>query len=663
MDLPYRAHNLEIRPLKLTDQQFPLQCSLKDQVLGNYAASAAATGDSQMVMEADEVLVQLRQIEEFKLSPVDAIRAQGTLGDPRMPEPSLMAILQWVQDAFALWEEGFPIEEPVGTQLRQLVPAAAAAAISDEEFFVPGAHPLHQLIDTLHSSAIGWQPLLGRAGLALEQLVNTAIEDLGTWLNEDGVDLKTLCEDLITKAKKDHDRAQRMTQRLVETEKGKFKTASARWKSAQMINLALEDHQATPEIGDFLRGPWYESAQLVLLKFGADSNEWAKMSDTTLALLESLQIDESVDEDKRQHLFEAVTKLPKEIKRWLLSLHMDPEGVSEAVGLIELTHLHLLRQQAVTLTTIEPLPMEGMTPYRIDGEELQTIEALETGQWFLVDSGLGEYLRVQLVLKLDQEQLLQFTNRAGIKAMEQGYADFCALLNSGAATPLRSGASFSSCLANAAGVWTEEEAQRIQTEQLESNLESHSESAEKVEANSEERDPQELTDTEFQDSGDTESDPAIDPVEASSEESQAQDEDSAKETSAAEDAEDDEIELEAVTTISPESPEAEPTPQERVSIEAQEITIEIEPAEPETEIIIPMGTWLGFHDGDAPLMAKLAVHDLEQDSYIFVNRQGIKMRSLNMREMITLMDNDQVEILEARSNFRSEVTRVKKQED
>ena len=631
MDLPYCTHNLEIRPLKLTDQQFPLQCSLKDQVLGNYAASAAATGDSQMVMEVDEVLAQLRQIEEFKLSPVDAIRTQGALGDPRMPEPSLMAILQWVQDAFALWEEGFPIEEPVGTQLRQLVPAAAAAAISDEEFFVPGAHPLHQLIDTLHSSAIGWQPLLGRAGLALEQLVNTAIEDLGTWLNEDEVDLNTLCEDLISKAQKDHDRAQRMTQRLVETEKGKFKTASARWKSAQMINLALEHHQATPEIGNFLRGPWYESAQLVLLKFGADSDEWAKMSDTTLALLESLQIDESVDEDKRQHLFEAVTKLPKEIKRWLLSLHMDPEGVSEAVGLIELTHLHLLRQQTVTLSTIEPLPMEGMTPDRVDGEELHTIEALETGQWFLVDSGSGEYLRVQLVLKLDQEQLLQFTNRAGIKAMEQGYAEFCALLNSGAATPLRSGASFSSCLANAAGVWTEEEAQRIQAEQLESNLESQSEAPEKVET--------------------------------ISEETQAQDAGSAKEISAVQDAENEETEPEAVTAISPESSEAAPTPQEHESVDAQEITIEIEPAEPETEIIIPMGTWLGFHDGDAPLMAKLAVHDLEQDSYIFVNRQGIKMRSLNMREMITLMDNDQVEILEARSNFRSEVTRVKKQED
>lgn len=572
-------------------------------MLSTYATSAAATGDDQLVMDADEVLTNLRQIEDFKLSPVDAIRTQGELGDLRMPNPSLMAILQWLQDAFALWEEGFPIEEPVGTQLRQLVPAAAAAAISDEKFFIPGAHPLHQLIDTLHSSAIGWQPLLGRAGLALEQLVNTSIEDLNTWLNNDSVDLEVLCEDLIAKAQKDHNRAQRMTQRLVETEKGKFKTASARWKSAQMINLALADHKATADIGDFLRGAWYESAQLVLLKFGADSNEWAQMSDTTLALLDSLQIDESADEDRRQHLFEAVTKLPKDIKRWLLSLHMDPDGVSEAVELIELTHLHLLRQQKVALVTIEPLPMEGMTEDRVGGDELESIDELETGQWFLVDSGSGEYLRVQLVLKLEQEQLLQFTNRAGIKALEQGYAEFCALLASGAATPLRSGASFSSCLANAAGVWTEEEAQRIEAEQLAAD----EKPAEENLSNSETEDSQEIAE------------------------------------------------------IGEASDESESNSMELV--ETEDIAIEIEPAEPETEIIIPMGTWLGFHDGDAPLMAKLAVHDLEQDSYIFVNRQGIKMRSLNMLELMTLMDNDQVEILEARSNFRSEVTRVKKQDD
>lgn len=202
--------------------------------------------------------------------------------------------------------------------------------------------------------------------------------------------------------------------------------------------------------------------------------------------------------------------------------------------------------------------------------------------------------------------------------MQQGYAEFYALLVSGAATALDSGASFSICLANAAGVWTEEESQRVQAQQLEVGAEPS-------------EDATSSSQTEDSDQAPNSEEEVIDNGEA-------------------------EVEIEAV--IAPEAHEAE-----SFSKEPEDLVVEVEPAAPETEIIIPMGTWLGFHDGDAPLMAKLAVHDLEQDSYIFVNREGIKMRSLNMHELITLMDNDQVDILEARSNFRSEVTRVKKQHD
>ena len=70
-----------------------------------------------------------------------------------------------------------------------------------------------------------------------------------------------------------------------------------------------------------------------------------------------------------------------------------------------------------------------------------------------------------------------------------------------------------------------------------------------------------------------------------------------------------------------------------------------------------MGAWLGFHDDDTPMMAKLAVHDRQEDNYIFVNREGIKMRELSKRQLIELMDNGLVDILQTESNFRDKVTR------
>ena len=383
-------------------------------------------------MDLKEVLGYLRSIANYDLGPMDAIRAQTeAVGDPSLPEPDQVATLEWLQNAYALWCKEFPIEEPLAGQLKRILPAAAAQAITDSDFTAPGAHPLHQLFDTIHDSAIGWQTQLGRAGAALETLIETAATEIADWFENGEGDLSGICEDIVTKATKDQDRAKRMTQRLVETEKGKFRSASARWKSAEMINIQMANYSATAEIGSFLKGPWYESAQLVLLKFGADSSEWADMTETTRTLLDSLHIDGSAEDDRRQQLFELVTSLPKDIKRWLLSLHMDTEGVSDAIGMIELTHMHLLRQQAIDLEQIEPLPMEGMSADRTMGAKLKTIESLSLGQWFLVTLEGEESQRVQLVLKLGQEQLLQFANKAGIKAMQHGYGHFCTLLSEG----------------------------------------------------------------------------------------------------------------------------------------------------------------------------------------------------------------------------------------
>ena len=68
---------------------------------------------------------------------------------------------------------------------------------------------------------------------------------------------------------------------------------------------------------------------------------------------------------------------------------------------------------------------------------------------------------------------------------------------------------------------------------------------------------------------------------------------------------------------------------------------------------LPIGTWLGFHDGELPLLARLAVHDQEQDSYIFVNRDGVKLRELSGRELQRLCNDNLVNVLELKAPPRS----------
>jgi len=72
-----------------------------------------------------------------------------------------------------------------------------------------------------------------------------------------------------------------------------------------------------------------------------------------------------------------------------------------------------------------------------------------------------------------------------------------------------------------------------------------------------------------------------------------------------------------------------------------------------------MGAWMGFHDGETPIMAKLAVFDPRHDRYIFVNRRGIALRELSRAELKSLIERDLVDVLETRSYFRDEVQRAR----
>ena len=58
-------------------------------------------------------------------------------------------------------------------------------------------------------------------------------------------------------------------------------------------------------------------------------------------------------------------------------------------------------------------------------------------------------------------------------------------------------------------------------------------------------------------------------------------------------------------------------------------------------------------------MARLAVYDPNEDHYIFVNRTGVKIRLLSRAELLSLINADQVDILQATSNFREVVTEAR----
>jgi hypothetical protein len=216
------------------------------------------------------------------------------------------------------------------------------------------------------------------------------------------------------------------------------------------------------DIAQMLKGPWYDSAQLVLLKFGTDSEQWTQMSKATDTLLDSVQILEGEPDGRRQHLFRVVTLLPKELKRWLLSLQHDTGAVDDAVGLVEFAHLCVLRQSPLETESIPPLPLpEGVLEEEGEEENQPESGAAQVGQWYWILREGEAPLRARVIFELKSERRLLFANRAGMEVLRLGREEFSNLVDNGCAIVLQRGASYSRALAAAAGITCEEDLQGL----------------------------------------------------------------------------------------------------------------------------------------------------------------------------------------------------------
>lgn len=610
-------------------------------------------------MDRNELLGYLRNMDYDEFTPLQGILAQAeAIGDPALPNYEQTATLNWLGAALQEWERDFSLEEPLAAELRRLKPVLAALAVTDESFLTPGAHPMHQLLDTLQLHAIGWQPRLGRLGEALEQEVSKVVAAALAWLSSPATDLAAINADLTASATRARLRASKMAQRLIDAEQGRIRVAESKREAAVMINAALGVYPAPFDVGEFIKGPWYESAQLALLKFGQDSAEWEDMSRATTNLLDSLQPPPAEPEHeaaRRQQVFELIVQLETDLRRWLLSLQHDGEAVDETVELIESYHSKILRKQPLELKKISPIPLPA--DVRKQQFKDKTVSGLEEGQWFLLDTDKSLSLRAKLVMRMDDGQQLLFTNQAGLKVLQKSFAEFAQLISMGKVTPLDSGAGFSRCLARCAGLETEDEldeytgvaAEKARIRELErqkaaleqARLERERAELERVELERQRREQERLEQIRLE--------------QEKAEQLRREYEEAARLRREKEDRERLQLEREQeeARQLQHRWEEASRQHSERGQAGQTKDKGDVPAA---ADLNLPAGTWLGFRDGDVTSLARLAVYDRTQNHYIFVDRHGIKVRQLRGQQLLLLVSRGLADILETRSRFREQVT-------
>ena len=582
LDHPGAPDCLEADQLKLSKEKIPLDTSLAEPVLQAFADDMAPA--VQQPMEWDELLGYIRAIEDFDQHPLENVLAQTeVIGDPGLPKPAERAVLRWVGASFDAWEQSFPLETQLMTRLRALKPVLARAALSEAAFFKPGYHPLHQLLDALHDLAVGWQPDLGRAGEPEVALLDEALAGAREWLDSGNARLADIAASAVESARRGKARADRMAMRAVEAERGRHRSTQARVTAATVINEVLERLPVPDDIGRIIRGPWYDSAQLVLLKFGEGSEEWAAMRDTTESLAASMQPLPEGDDARKRELLNVIARLPTDVRRWMLSLQHDGDGMDQVLGTLEYAQLRVMRHQSPEAAAV-PIALEAG---QASGDAGEALVGIAQGDWFLLEGNGAGTRRIQLAMLQDGELL--FCNQAGLKVMAMRSAEFADMLKRGSAVQLPAGASFSRSTLLALGIDSDAALAALLGE------------------------PEPATPEVAPSTGSA----AVGAVEA------------------------------PPAQVSDEPVKLAPDPVE-------------EPVLPESgRPELPLGTWLGFHDTDPPLLAKLALHDKVRRLLIFVNRQGVELRRLAEDDYFALIRDGQVDILEARNNFREQVERAR----
>lgn len=649
--------------MSLSPEHIPLTRSLRSCVVERFAPEQAQRDEEALSHE--NLLAYLAASKDTDTSPLATIKREAarhkrgaTLRDEHH------AILTWVCEAFSNWEESYPLEGSLHKQIHRLLPLTVAVALEGKHFFTPGEHPMHQFLDTLQNGAVGWQIRLDRAGQIMEQRVERAVEKALEWFGDQRVDIAAITRELIAANERDAARAQRMVQRLAEMEQARLRTLAAKRDAALMINAGLEDYELPGAIGEFLKGPWYDSAQLVLVKHGALSAEWEQLQHTTRHLMESVQLSEDDTPATRSGREQLLRHLPGDLRRWLLSLEHDSEATDSAIGLIEYAHLRLRHGQDLERARIPPIELEEQA----QEEEPGSSESLNIGEWYRFGDGEDE-LRAQLVLQLEAGRHLLFANLVGLKALDLSRQAFQRRLNEGAARALPHQASFSISLIDTVGIHSNEALRRFLNPGYRP-AEPEPEPAPTLELDTNAAPPLKAQDTAHSTAHDTapsdvlQGDPA--PVlELELELDPGPDDgglpSAAPPASAG---------LESTAAAAPgKASAAERSAESGLSRpgQASPAPVAAPPAAPGAndagadtrEMNLPIGVWLGFHDGDIPIMAKLAVYDPSRDNYIFVNRQGISLRQISRPELLALVDEGLVDILETQSCFREEVERAR----
>ena len=576
----------------MEDDRLPMTRSLEVEVRTGFALPTQTDGLSgEPLIDA---LAKLSLTRHQGL--LDALHEAGH--DTIASEPA--AILAWIDAVFARWQSRYPLDPKMLALLRAAKPLAAAFACREDRFFTPGAHAIHRLLDTLHEGFAGWSADLGKtAQLALDAVTEVIQRCLQDFPSEPAVD-HTL--DLLEQKISAHSvQLERLDPGLIEREATAMASTLVLREVADQLSQQVGDGLFPITLANFLGGGWFEAGVSLVKNLGTDSDLWQQYCGITAQFVLQFAKGSPPDSQPLQAEVPGMRDgLPDAAQDLLLQVGISSDRAQSIAAMLE--YLSLRRATEHDHGALSPVLFEGQPSSEWTKHSIETLRetGIEAGEWYRIHQPEGIH-RLRLSGAFGRNSYLIFMDFTGARALRVKVDDFANLLRSGEAVKLDTLQTFSRALVEAA----EERSELLGQKQ-----------AERAEARDHQTQLAEKEAAEL----------------ASEREAAAQ-------------------RLRAAEHRASAQPDALPATQ---SDDTSHTVSAEQPFDSKAilQLKIPIGTWLGFHDREPPIMARVAVRDLDKDSYIFTNRDGIKLRELTVPQLVTLIERDMVDILERKTSFR-----------
>ena len=572
----------------MEDDRLPLTRSLEVEVRTAFALPSQTEGLTGQALI--EALATLQVAQDQTL--LSTLASQGH--ELIASEPA--AVLDWIDAVFARWQSHYSLDPELADLLLAVRPLAAAFACSEDRFFTPGAHALHRLLDTLYEGFAGWSSELGKSARPAVDAVGEVIQRcLQDFPSEPAVD-HTL-QLLEQKIGGYSGQLERLDAGLIEREATAMASAVARRAVGEQVSQKLGNATFPGKLADFIGGDWFEAGVALAKNLGTDNDVWHQYGEITeqfVALFGHADTQPKASDANGE-------ELPHRVRKLLEQVGLSSERAKSAGDMLEFLLLRHASKQTPG-KTLAPVMLDGQSTEDWSRAAITSLSdaGIEPGQWYRIQQPEG-VRRLRLSGALGHNTYLVFMDFAGARALRLGVEEFANLLRCGEATALDTRQTFSRALVEAAEIKSEwlvrQQAAQAQAREQASQVAEQDAAAL---ASEREAAAQRLHNAEQRARGQAEALPA----------SQSESGD---------------------RTLSADQP-----------FDTNTVL----------QLQIPIGTWLGFHDREPPIMARVAVRDLDKDSYIFTNREGIKLRELTVPQLVTLIERDMVDILERKTSFR-----------